>query len=132
VQTILKFPSVEIKRSDRCNCDNGETLTGGESPGRPNKASTYKSKYKKLKTSSKKVHTPKLIRVLLDSGSDEDLLFHKKGTPKCFPYSTRQVPRSWCTLNGNFHTEGRGKLEFIEYRNSKKVNNHSPDIVEMR
>jgi hypothetical protein len=44
-------------------------------PGRPSKASTYKSKYKKPKTSSKKVQKPKLIRVLLDSGSDGDLLF---------------------------------------------------------
>ena len=52
----------------------------------PSKASKYKSKYKKPKTSSKKVQKPKLIRVLLDSGSDGDLLFHKKGTPKCFPY----------------------------------------------
>jgi hypothetical protein len=31
---------------------------------------------------AKKVHKPKLIRVLLDSGSDGDLLFHKTGTPK--------------------------------------------------
>jgi len=77
----------------------------------PSKASTYKSKYMKPKTSSKKVQKPKLIRVLLDSGSDGDLFFHKKGTPKCFPYTTRQVPKTWCTSNGNFHTEGRGKLE---------------------
>ena len=46
VRTILKLPSVEIKRSDRCNCDDGDT-TGGDSPGQPNKASKYKSKYKK-------------------------------------------------------------------------------------
>jgi len=73
---------------------------------RPSKTSTYKSKYKKPKTSSKKVQKPKLIRVLLDSGSDGDLLFHKKGAPKCFPYTTRQVPKSWCTSNGNFHMLG--------------------------
>ena len=95
------------------------------------KASKYKSKYKKPKTSSKKVQKPKLIRVLLDSGSDGDLWFHKKGTPKCFPYTTRQVPKSWCTSNGNFHTEGRGKLElkFFEYSNSKTVTIR-PDVVE--
>ena len=63
------------------------------------KASKYKSKYKKPKTSSKKVQKPKLIRVLLDSGSDGDLWFHKKGTPKCFPYTTRQVPKTWCTFS---------------------------------
>ena len=65
----------------------------------PSKASEYKSKYKKPKASSKKVQKPKLIRVLLDSGSDGDLLFHKKGTPKCFPYTTRQVPKTWCTFS---------------------------------
>ena len=81
-----------------------ETLTGGDSPGRPNKASTYKSKYKKSKTSSKK-GLAKLIQLLIDNSLDEDLLFHKTGIPKCFPYLTRQVPKSWCTLNGNFHTE---------------------------
>jgi hypothetical protein len=103
----------------------------GDQPSWPNKASRYKSKYKKPKTSSKKVQKPKLIRVLLDSGSDGDLLFHKKGAPKCFPYTTRQVPKSWCTSNGNFHTEGRGKLElkFFEYSNSKSVSIH-PDVVE--
>ena len=97
----------------------------------PSKASKYKSKYKKPKTSSKKVQKPKLIKVLLDSGSDGDLWFHKKGTPKCFPYTTRQVPKSWCTSNGNFHTEGRGKLElkFFEYSNSKSVSIR-PDVVE--
>ena len=103
----------------------------GEQPGRPNKASKYKSKYKKPKTSSKKVLKPRLIKVLLNTGSDGDLVFHKKGTPKCFPYTTRQVPKSWCTSNGNFHTEGRGKLElkFFEYSNSKSVSIH-PDVVE--
>jgi hypothetical protein len=38
-------------------------------------------------------------------------LFHKKGTNKCFPYRTRQVPKSWCTSNGTFQTEGGGNLE---------------------
>ena len=90
--------------------------------GLPKKSSS-KSKYKKTKTSSKKVNKPKLIRVLLDSGSDGDLMFHKKGTPKCFPYSARLVPKSWCTSNGTFHTEGKGKLElqFFEYRHSKRI-----------
>ena len=35
--------------------------------------------------SSKKVPTKKIIRVQLDSGSDEDLLFHKKGAAKQLP-----------------------------------------------
>jgi hypothetical protein len=71
--------------------------------------------------SSKKATKAKLSRVLLDSGSDGDLLFHEKGTPKHFSYLTRQVPCSWHTSNGVFQTKGRGKLpiRFFEYSNSK-------------
>ena len=55
----------------------------------------------------------------------------EKGTPKCFPYSARLVPKSWCTSNGTFHTEGKGNLElqFFEYSHSKTVT-LQPDIVE--
>ncbi len=72
--------------------------------------------------SSNKATKEKLIRVLLDSGSDGDLLFHEKGTPKHFSYLTRQVPCSWHTSNGVFQTKGRGKLpiKFFEYSNSKE------------
>ena len=55
--------------------------------------------------SSKQATKEKLIRVLLDSGSDGDLLFHQKGKPKHFPYLTRQVPCSWHTSNGVFQTK---------------------------
>ena len=98
---------------------------------RPDKSSMYNSKYKKTKTSSKKVTKPKLVRVLFDSGSDGDLLFHKKGTPKYFPYSTRQVPKPWCTSNGTFFTEGKGNIavKFYEYSSSKGLY-LQPDIVE--
>jgi hypothetical protein len=98
--------------------------------GLPKKSSS-KSKYKKSKTSSKKVNKPKLNRMLFDSGSDGDLLFHRKGTSKCFPYSARLVLKTWCTSNGTFHTEGKGKLElqFFEYSHSKTVTLQL-DIVE--
>ncbi|MFM8588489.1 MAG: RNase H-like domain-containing protein [Bacteroidota bacterium] len=81
--------------------------------------------------SSKKVPVKKLVRVLLDSGSDGDLLFHKKGTDKQFPYLTRQVPKTWCTSNGNFQTKGKGdiQLKFFQYSNSKRVS-IQPDVVE--
>ena len=71
------------------------------------------------------------LRVLLDTGSDGDLMFHKKGTIKRFPYLNRQVPKSWHTSNGCFHTKGRGKvtLKFIEYSNSKEYT-VNPDVVE--
>jgi hypothetical protein len=72
--------------------------------------------------SSKKAAKEKLISVLLDSGSDGNLLFHEKWTAKHFPYLTRQVPCSWHTSNGVFHTKGRGKLpiKFFKYSNSKE------------
>ena len=124
IQTILRLPSAEIKWSNRCNAIMETTS------GLPKKSSS-KSKYMKSKTSSKKVNKPKLNRMLFDSGSDGDLLFHRKGTSKCFPYSARLVPKSWCTSNGTFHTEGKGKLnlQFFEYSHSKTIT-LQPDIVE--
>ena len=85
----------------------------------------------KVQHSSKKIPKKKLIRVLLDSGSDGDLLFHKKGTPKHFPYLTRQVPKTWHTSNGDFQTKGKGdiQLKFFEYSISKRVR-VQPDVVE--
>ena len=79
--------------------------------------------------SNKKVKRKKAIRVLLDSGSDGDLLFHKKGTTKHFPYLTRQVPKSWCMLNGTFQTKGKASIQvkFFEYSNSYMA---TPDVVE--
>jgi hypothetical protein len=72
-----------------------------------------------------------VIKVLLDSGSDGDLLFHEKGTVRHFPYLTRQVPKSWHTSNGSFLTKGRSKvsLKFFEYSNSKEYL-VTPDVVE--
>ena len=79
--------------------------------GLPKKSSS-KSKYKKSKTSSKKVNKPKLIRVLLDSGYDEDLLFHRKGTSKCFPYSARLVPKHGARRMGLSTQRERASLKF--------------------
>ena len=72
-----------------------------------------------------------VIRVLLDSGSDGDLMFHEKGTPMHFPNLTRQVPSSWHASNGSFLTRGRSKvsLKFFEYSNSKEFL-VTPDVVE--
>ena len=80
---------------------------------------------------SKKRVPKKIIRILLDSGSDGDLMFHKKGTSKSFPYLTRQTPKSWGTSNGTFHTNGKGSIEvnFFEYSKSKAVL-LTPEIVE--
>jgi hypothetical protein len=72
-----------------------------------------------------------IIRVLLDSGSDGDLWFHKKGMPMHFPYLTRQVPLSWHTSNGSFLTKGRSQvvLKFFDYSNSREYT-VTPDVVE--
>jgi hypothetical protein len=72
-----------------------------------------------------------VIKVLLDSGSDGNLMFHKKGTPMHFPYLTWQVPNSWHKSNGSFLTKGRseGSLKFFECSNSKEFL-VTPDVVE--
>ncbi len=44
----------------------------------------------------------KRVRVLLDSGSDGDLIFVIKDKPMLLHYSDRLVPQLWNTLNGIF------------------------------
>ena len=85
----------------------------------------------KIEHSARCRSSNKVIQVLLDSGSDGDLMFHEKGTPMHFPYLTRQVPNSWCTSNGSFLTKGRSEvsLKFFEYSNSKEFL-VTPDVVE--
>ncbi len=52
---------------------------------------------------SNKHYKQKLVWVLLDSGSDGDLVFIDKDKPMLLPSSKRLVPQSWNTLNGRFH-----------------------------
>jgi hypothetical protein len=72
----------------------------------------------------------KTIRVLLDSGSSDNLLFMKKGSSKCISIVKRVVPQSWGTSNSTFVTNKVGNIEisFVEYSASKKVR-LQPDIV---
>ena len=67
-------------------------------------------------------HPSNKIKVLLDSGSNGDLYFLQKGTGKTFPYSKRQVPKSWHTLIGRFQTSGRANLrvKFFDYSTSRE------------
>ena len=69
-----------------------------------------KARYKKvtenqapqrIERSARSRPSNEVIQVLLDSGSDGDLMFHEKGTPMHFPYLARQVPNSWHTSNGS-------------------------------
>jgi hypothetical protein len=51
---------------------------------------------------SNKHYKNQIVRVLLDSGSDRDLVFVNKDKPMLLPYSKRLVPQSWNTLHGIF------------------------------
>jgi hypothetical protein len=71
------------------------------------------------------------LRVLLDSGSDGDLVFIDNDKPMLLPSSKRLVPQSWDTLNVMFQTKHKAEIElnFFEYSNSKRYL-AEPDIVE--
>ena len=65
-----------------------------------------------------------VIKVILDSGSDGDLMFHEKGTPiKHSPYLARQVPTFLHTSNGNFLTNGRSEvnIKFLNARTARSI-----------
>jgi hypothetical protein len=70
------------------------------------------------------------VRVLLDSGSDGDLVFVDKGKPMLLPSLKRLVPHSWNTSNGMFQTKRKAEIElnFFEYSDSKRYL-AEPDIV---
>ena len=82
------------------------------------------------RNNSKYLFTQK-IKVLLDSGSDGDIWFHSKGTTKRFPYSERQMVKSYHTSNGNFQTKGQAKFEmkFFDFSDSKHYR-ITPDVLE--
>ncbi len=60
---------------------------------------------------SKKHYKQKLVRVLLDSDSDGDLVFEDKDKPMLLPSSKRMVPQSWNTSNGLFQTKQKAEIE---------------------
>jgi hypothetical protein len=80
---------------------------------------------------SNKHYKQKLVRVLLDSGSDGDLVFVDKDKPMLLPSTKRLVPQSWNTFNGMFQTKQKAKIElnYFEYYDSKRYL-AEPDIVE--
>jgi hypothetical protein len=71
------------------------------------------------------------VLVLLDSGSDGDLIFVDKDKPMLLPSSKRLVPQSWNISNERFQTKRKAEIElnFFEYSNSKK-DPAAPDIIE--
>ncbi len=80
---------------------------------------------------SHKHYKQKLVRVLLDSGSDGNLVFLDKDKPMLLCSSKRLVPQLWNTLNGMFQTKRKAEIElnFFEYSDSKRYL-AEPDIVE--
>jgi hypothetical protein len=80
---------------------------------------------------SNKHYKQKLVRVLLDSGCDGDLVFIDKDKPMLLPFLERLVPQWWNTLNGMIQTKHKAEIElnFFEYFNSKRFL-VEPDIVE--
>ncbi len=80
---------------------------------------------------SNKHYKRKLVWVLLDSGSDGDLIFMDKDKPMLLPSAKRLVPQSWNTLSGRFQTTRKVEIElnFFEYSDSKRYLT-APDIVE--
>jgi hypothetical protein len=80
---------------------------------------------------SNKHYKHKLVRVLLDSGSDRDLIFVNKDKPVLLPSSKRLVPQSWNTSNEMFQTKRKAVIElnFFKYSNSKRYL-VEPNIIE--
>jgi hypothetical protein len=80
---------------------------------------------------SNKHYKQKLVQVLLDSGSDGDLLFVDKDKPILLLSLKRLVPQSWNTSNGMFQTKRKAEIElnFFKYSNSKRYL-AEPDIFE--
>ena len=74
--------------------------------------------------------TKRVLRILLDSGSDGDLLFVQEGTKIDIPFKERYAPQKWRTSNGTFTTTkvGKMKLVFPEFSSSKDAY-FSPDVI---
>jgi hypothetical protein len=71
------------------------------------------------------------VRVLLESGSDGDLIFVNKDKPMLLPYSKRLVPQSWNTLNGILQTRRKAPVELNIFKYSDSKRYHvEPDVVE--
>jgi hypothetical protein len=82
---------------------------------------------------SNKHYKQKLVQILLDSGSDGNLIFVDIDKPMLLPSLKWLVPQLWNTLNGRFQTTQKAEIElsFFEYSDSKRYL-AAPDIVEYK
>jgi hypothetical protein len=80
---------------------------------------------------SNKYYKHKLVQVLLDSGSDGNVVFVNKDKPMLLPYSKRLVPQLWNTSNGIFQKKCKARIELnlFKYYDSKRFYSE-PDVVE--
>jgi hypothetical protein len=71
-----------------------------------------------------------IVRVLLDSGSNDDLIFVNKDKAVLLPYLKRLVPQLWNTSNGIFQMRRKAwvELNFFEYSETKRYHVES-DVV---
>ena len=71
-----------------------------------------------------------ILRVLLDSGSNGDLVFVQEGTKPYIPYKEQYMPQKWRISNGIFTTTKVGVMDVIfpEFLSSK-VASFKPDVV---
>jgi hypothetical protein len=92
-----------------------------------------KSKHGYHRHRSNKHYKKQIVRILLDSGSDRDLVFVNKDKPMLLPYLKRLVPQSWNTSNGIFQTKRKARIElnFFDYSDSKRYYSE-PDVVEYK
>ena len=62
-----------------------------------------------------KKKTKRVLRVLLDSGSNGDLLFMREGQHSIIPTKERFSPQKWKTSNGTFTTKNIGSDDNYNY-----------------
>jgi hypothetical protein len=70
------------------------------------------------------------VRVLLDSGSDGDLVVVDKDKPMLVPSSKRLVPQSRNTSNGRFQIKEKAEIELLSLNIPIAKGTLYPDIVE--
>jgi hypothetical protein len=82
---------------------------------------------------SNKHYKQKLVWILLDSGSDSDLVFVNKDKPILLPYLKRLDPQLCNTSNGIFQIKRKStrELNFLEYSDGKRYYSE-PDVVECK
>ncbi len=70
------------------------------------------------------------MQVLLDGGSNGNVIFVNKDRPMLLPYLKRLVPQLWNTSNGIFLTRQKAwvELNFFEYSDSKRYH-VKPDVI---